>query len=208
MDLVRELKKFSIVPALVLALLSTKVSGQTQSVKELYYPNGFLNAYNNVIISDFRNQLTPTLQGSLITSNNRYIREKFPICSGGEVEFSTKILKNIYANASFGFFNGKSREEIPQEISGSTVGIGAEYYPLKNTKILSIQLGFAYKSQEITGPQNGFPSQVDGIGLYTGIKIEVPIYPNELYLSLGAKGNKIKNMGDSRITAGLKLKLN
>ena len=75
-----------------------------------------------------------------------------------------------------------------------------------SAKLKTTQINLKY--QEITGRQNGFPNKVDGVGPYVGIKIELPIIPDELYLCLGAKGNKIKNIGDSRVTAGLKMTLN
>ncbi len=207
MSLVGKLKKFSIVPALVLASISINLSAQkqTSSVRELYYPNGVKNAYNEMLVSDFKKNISTTISSSLITPNNLHLKEKFPMCSGGEIEFSTKILKNLYANASFGLFNGKEREETQRKIKGSIINLGGEYYPLKNTKTLSIQGGLAYKSQEITGQQNGFPRQIGGIGPYIGVKIELPILPNQLSLYLSTRGNKIGEIGDSRLILGIKL---
>jgi hypothetical protein len=202
MSLIRKLKKFSIIPALVFAPFILKGQNQeTSSVRELYYPNGVSQAYREALIKDFISDINLEAGSILVSQQNDYLRSNFPTQYGAELTANKKINKNISAQAFFTIFKGNNNQEIYRELSGSTMGLGVELH-----KGIDFGGGLIYKDQEITGPRNGFPHKSYGFGFYLQGKKEFKIIPNELDGYFGLRSTQIKEIGQIELRLGLILK--
>jgi hypothetical protein len=207
MSLVRKLKKFSIIPALVLAPFLVKAQdiktyNETQSIGQWALSQNIGEVYRKEIL--FKN-LIKDLQFeagfSVTTPQNSEIRYNFPAQYGAEFSVNKKITPNLKANAFFTAFKGENNQEIQRDLIGSTIGLGIEYH-----KFIDFGIGLIKKEQRITGPQNGFPNKLEGLGFYVQTKKEFSIIPNFLYGYFKFRTNQVKEIGHNELTLGLILK--
>ncbi len=212
MNLARKLKKFGITSALVLApfLLngqSSETPKQIPPLSQLVQSHDLKENYKEIYAKEvIKNNLNGNLEYgtgiSLITPQDSYLRNHFPIQYGGELNINFKIPNSNFKATSFvNIYKGDCSSNSEKQIKGSTFGFGVEY-PL----ILDWGVGIVNKTQEISGPPNGFPDHLNKTGFYLSAKKEIPIIPEALLLFIQAKCNLIKQIGSNELSLGLVLK--
>ena len=201
MNLAKELTKFSIFFPIVLALNLKDVSAQdnVESLGQMAQSYNLRDTYREqVILKNLKQGVS--LGTGLFLSNpqDSYLRSNFPIQYGAEINGNVKINKNWKTTAFVNFSKGNSNTEQERKISSSSIGGGIEY-----STFADFGVGIVNKTQNISGPKNGFPGHLNKTGFYIQAKKEIPIIPEELSLYFKVKCSNIKEIGSNEISAGL-----